>query len=136
LRFKTRVRPDEEGIPITNLVDVLFLLIVFFMLSTVLSYDRGLGVRLPETPSPGLVPTRGVSVAIDREGRVFVDGTPVPLDRVGTAVRERQRVQGRQVIIRSDGETRYQVIAEVMDRLLDAGVSDVALPVLPRGRAR
>lgn len=135
MKFRRRVQPDEEGIPITNLVDVLFLLIVFFMLSTVLSYDRGLGVQLPEAQSPGRISNRGVSVLIDREGRVFVDGAPTPLERVGEAVRARQQVQGRNVILKSDRDTRYQAIAGVMDRLLEAGISDVSLPVLEGGGA-
>ena len=136
MKFKRRIRADEEGIPITNLVDVLFLLIVFFMLSTVLSYDRGLGVKLPEAQAPGRISNRGVSVLINREGRVFVDGAETPLDRVGTAVRDRQRLQGRDVILKSDRDTRYQAIASVMDRLLEAGISDVSLPVLEGGGSR
>lgn len=136
MKFRRRLAPDEEGIPITNLVDVLFLLIVFFMLSTVLSYDRGLGLRLPETGAPGRISNRGVSVAIDRAGRVFVDGKEVPVERVGEAVRERQRLEGNNVILKSDRDTRYQAIAEVMDRLLAAGIADVSLPVVAGGEGR
>lgn len=130
MKFRRRIQPDEEGIPITNLVDVLFLLIVFFMLSTVLSYDRGLGVKLPETRDSGRISNRGVSILIDREGKVFVDGTAVRLEEVGRAVRGRQAVSGANVILKSDRDTRYQAIASVMDRLLEAGISDISLPVL------
>ena len=45
MKFRRTIKVDEEGIPITNLVDVLFLLIVFFMLSTVMSFDRGLRAK-------------------------------------------------------------------------------------------
>jgi len=130
LKFKRTVTPDEEGIPITNLVDVLFLLIVFFMLSTVLSFDRGLGVKLPETREAGRISNRGVSILIDREGRVFVDGTPVSLDRLGATVLEKRKSAGANVILKSDRDTRYQAIAQVMDRLLEVGIDDLSLPVL------
>jgi len=130
LKFKRTVTPDEEGIPITNLVDVLFLLIVFFMLSTVLSFDRGLGVKLPETREAGRISNRGVSILIDREGRVFVDGTPVSLDRLGATVLEKRKSSGANVILKSDRDTRYQAIAQVMDRLLEVGIDDLSLPVL------
>lgn len=121
---------DEEGIPITNMVDVLFLLIVFFMLSTVLSFDKGFDVKLPETGQAGVISNRGVSILIDREGRVFVDGTAVPLDRLGSIVLERRKEAGTNVILKSDRETRYQAIADVMDRLLEVGIGDLSLPVL------
>ena len=133
MKFRRRVREDEEGIPITNLVDVLFLLIVFFMMSTVLSFDRGLGVKLPETQAAGSISNRGVSVVVNREGKVFVDGKETPLERVGEAVKDRQRIAGPNVILKSDRETRFQAIADVMDRLLAVGIGDLSLPVVERG---
>lgn len=130
MKFKRTVQMDEEGIPITNLVDVLFLLIVFFMLSTVLSFDRGIGVNLPETQQAGRISNKGVSILVDRSGKVFVDGVSVPLDRLGAAVVERQKLMGRNVILKSDRETRYQSIADVIDRLLEVGIADLSLPVV------
>jgi biopolymer transport protein ExbD len=132
LKFKRRVQGDEEGIPITNLVDVLFLLIVFFMMSTVLSFDRGLGVKLPESRSAGSISNKGVSVVVNRDGKVFVDGAEIPLEKLGETVKERQRVAGANVILKSDRETRFQAIADVMDRLLAVGISDLSLPVVER----
>ena len=136
MKFKRTVQPDEEGIPITNLVDVLFLLIVFFMLSTVLSFDRGIGVKLPETQSAGRISNKGVSVLVARDGSVFVDGTPVPLERLGEVVKEKRKTGGSNVILKSDKDTRYQAIADAMDRLLEVGVDDLSLPVVERGGGR
>ncbi len=133
MKFKRMVQADEEGIPITNLVDVLFLLIVFFMVSTVMSFDKGLGVKLPETQGAGRISNKGVSVLIDRNGKVFVNGVETPLEKVGPTVKARQAEFGRNVILKSDRETRYQAIADVMDHLLEAGVSDLSLPVTERG---
>ncbi len=136
MKFRRTVQPDEEGIPITNLVDVLFLLIVFFMLSTVLSFDRGIGVKLPETQAAGRISNRGVSVLVSRDGAVFVDGTQVSLERLGDVVKEKRRTAGSNVILKSDRETRYQAIADVMDRLLEVGIDDLSLPVVERGGGR
>jgi len=133
LKFKRTTQIDEEGIPITNLVDVLFLLIVFFMLSTVLSFDKGLGVKLPETQAAGRISNKGVSVLVNRDGRVFVDGSEVSLDRLGETVKAHQKLQGNNVLLKSDKDTRYQAIADVMDRLLEVGISDLSLPVVERG---
>ena len=136
MKFKRRLQGDEEGIPITNLVDVLFLLIVFFMMSTVLSFDRGYGVKLPQSSAAGTISNKGVSVMIARDGKVYVDGRETPLDRLGDAVKSRQRTEGNNVILKSDRETRFQTIADVMDRLLAVGIGDLSLPVLERGPER
>ena len=136
MKFKRTLKADEEGIPITNLVDVLFLLVVFFMVSTVLSYDRGIGVKLPETKGAGTISNKGVTILVDKAGKVFVDGTEVPLDRLSGAVKERMILMGESVILKSDRDTRYQAIADVMDRLLDIGVTDLSLPILQRSESR
>jgi biopolymer transport protein ExbD len=136
LKFKRRLQADEEGIPITNLVDVLFLLIVFFMMSTVLSFDRGYGVKLPQSSAAGSISNKGVSVMIARDGKVYVDGSETPLDRLVDAVKSRQRTAGNNVILKSDRETRFQAIADVMDRLLAVGIGDLSLPVVERGAER
>ena len=133
MKFKRTTKIDEEGIPITNLVDVLFLLIVFFMMSTVLSFDRGLGVKLPETQVAGRISNKGVSILVNREGRVFVDGAEVPLERLGETVKSRQKLNGTNVLLKSDRETRYQAIADVMDKLIEVGISDLSLPVVEKG---
>lgn len=133
MKFKRRLQADEEGIPITNLVDVLFLLIVFFMMSTVLSFDRGLGVKLPESRTAGSISNKGVSVLINRDGKVYVDGKEIPLDKVGETVKSHQKLAGQNVILKSDKETRFQAIADVMDRLLAVGIADLSLPVVERG---
>ena len=132
MKFKRRLQADEEGIPITNLVDVLFLLIVFFMTSTVMSFDKGMGVKLPETQAAGRISKKGVSVIISADGQIRVDGVPVRLERVGEAVKLRQATSGASVILQSDRTTQYQMIADVMDQLLQVGVADVSLPVIAR----
>lgn len=132
MKFKRRLATDEEGIPITNLVDVLFLLIVFFMTSTVMSFDRGLDVKLPETQAAGQISRKGVTVIIQADGTVRVDGVPVRLDRLGDAVKGRQAINGNNVILQSDKTTQYQNIADVMDELLKVGINDISLPVLAK----
>lgn len=132
MKFKRRLQGDEEGIPITNLVDVLFLLIVFFMMSTVLSFDRGFGVKLPESGAAGTISNKGVSVLISRDGKVYVDGNETPIDRLGDTVKAHQRTAGNNVILKSDQDTRFQAIADVMDRLLAVGIGDLSLPVVER----
>lgn len=132
MKFKRRLQVDEEGIPITNLVDVLFLLIVFFMTSTVLSFDRGFDVKLPETASSGQISKKGVTVMISADGGLRVDGIPVALNRLGPLVAERRPISGDSVILHTDKTTQYQIIADVMDQLLLVGINDVALPVVER----
>lgn len=132
MKFKRRLQTDEEGIPITNLVDVLFLLIVFFMTSTVMSFNKGMDVNLPQTEGGGKISMKGVNVLIAADGTARVDGVTVPLSRLGEAVKERRKVVGSNVILQSDRTTQYQLIADAMDQLLLAGITDISLPVVAK----
>jgi biopolymer transport protein ExbD len=130
LKFKRRLAVDDEGIPITNLVDVLFLLIVFFMTSTVMSFDRGLDVNLPETRAAGQISKKGVSIIVDKTGKVRVDGVEISLNQLGQYVKQRQKDEGDNIILQSDRETQYQAIADVIDQLLIVGIDNISLPVI------
>jgi len=102
----------------------------------VLSFDRGIGVKLPETQTAGRISNKGVSILVNRDGAVFVDGTQGSRDRLGEVVKEKRKTSGSNVILKSDRETKYQAIADVMDRLLNVGIDDLSLPVIERGGGR
>jgi biopolymer transport protein ExbD len=48
LKFKRRLTQDDEAVPMASMADIAFLLIIFFMVSSVFSVDRGLLIELPE----------------------------------------------------------------------------------------
>ncbi|GAB6061285.1 ExbD/TolR family protein [Deferrisoma palaeochoriense] len=132
MRFKRRLPPDDEGVPMASMADIAFLLIIFFMLTTVFSVDRGLLIELPETKVGEPVEVREVVITIPAEGPVHLDGKPVALEDLGARVAAaRRRNPRRPVVVRSDRRVPYGRVADVMDELLQAGITDVALPTAP-----
>jgi biopolymer transport protein ExbD len=131
LKFKRSVPTDEEVIPTASMADIVFLLIIFFMVTSVFNLDRGLEVNLPEMEKAGQITRKGIVISVDKRGEVYVDGNKVELDRVGEAVYEKKSASpGAQVIFKSDRDTKYQNIADVLDELLKASIYDISLPVL------
>ncbi len=115
-----------------SMADIAFLLIIFFMLTTVFSVDRGLLIELPETKVGEPVEVREMVITIPAEGPVHLDGEPVELQDLGPRVKEaRRRNPRRPVVVRSDRRVPYGRVADVMDELIQAGVTDVALPTVP-----
>ncbi len=137
MKFKRTIQPDDEAVPMASMADIAFLLIIFFMVGTVFSADRGIVIELPETQTREAVDLRELVLTITREGEVRVDGAAVPLEALGPLVaRARQVNPRRPVVVRSDRRVPYGRVADVMDELIQAGVRDVALPTAPEGTSR
>lgn len=131
MKFKRNITTDEEIIPTASMADIVFLLLIFFMVTSVFNLDRGLEVNLPEMERAGQITRKGIVVSIDQKGEVYIDGERVEIARVGEIVYTKKSTSpGAQVIFKSDRNTKYQNIADVLDELLKANIYDISLPVL------
>jgi biopolymer transport protein ExbD len=131
MNFRQR-RIEEPEISLTPLIDVVFLLLIFFMVSTTFIKDTEIRIDLPEaTASPQEQERSTVNVVIDLEGRYFVDGRLLVNRQVGTlrealeqAVGDRQGVT---VLISADAQTAHQAVITAMDAARQAGILHVSL---------
>ena len=134
MKFKRRLTPDDEAVPMASMADIAFLLIIFFMLTSVFNVDRGLLIELPETQVRESVDLKELTLSIAADGTVNADGKPMALQEIGPYVKAGRRVNpNRVVVVRSDRRVPYGAVTDVMDELLQAGVRDVALPTAAEG---
>ena len=116
------------------LIDVIFLLLTFFVFAIALMVRADvLDVRLPEVAS-GTPATPGaiVTVAIDEEGVVFVDGEETALEDLVQRVQDRRdaaEAEGgaARVLVAPDENSRSGVVIRVIDALRYAGVGDISV---------
>ena len=111
------------------LIDCMFLLLVFFiysMLSMVL--HRGIKVDLPQARTAPVHQEDYLSIAITRNGDIYLDQTRVTLEQLGAQIRQRKEVQpDLKVFIGGDREARYEQVIQIMDMVRQIGLSQVAL---------
>ena len=113
-------RRDEIDLNITPLIDVVFLLLIFFMVSTTFERKSEINLTLPEAAEEQ-TETRleTVNVAVDAQGRVFVDDKPLVNARLATLrAALADAVEGMEepmVIINADAEASHQSVVRVMD---------------------
>jgi biopolymer transport protein ExbD len=110
-------------ISLTPLIDVVFILLVFFMLASNFSQLRAIGVTIPAEAGGPAAGEQPLVVRVHPDGRLDLDGQPVSED--GLAARVRQFADGRPVLVQPVGDTRLQVLVAVLDRL--ATIPDVSL---------
>ena len=84
-----RHRADEEtDVDISPLIDVVFILLIFFMVSTTFVKDNKLDIERPGAASASSVPAKAVRISIDRSGAITMDNVPVRPWMVQSRVRE------------------------------------------------
>ena len=107
-------------IPTASMADISFLLLVFFMVSTVFVRFRGIPVELPDAKSVEKLEMRRhvTSVWVSKTGSVNIDDQTVLLEQVGQLIYSKLRMNPRLIIsIKGDGEAEFGVISDVLQEL-------------------
>jgi biopolymer transport protein ExbD/biopolymer transport protein TolR len=106
---------------------VAFVLLIIFMITAPMM-QGGVDVQLPRAEARPLVPKEGLVVSIDREGRIFVDETPLSYEDFRAtfgALVSRRRPGG--VYLRSDTRVPYGQVVRVLAVMRASGIQDVGL---------
>ncbi len=123
--------PLTSDINVTSLVDVAFVLLIIFMITAPIM-QGGVDVRLPRAAAKPLEPKSGLVVSIDRDGRIYLDQSPLSYEdfraTFGAFVRSK-RPTG--VYLRADGRVPYATVVQVLAIIRASGVSDVGLVAEP-----
>lgn len=119
MQFKRQVRNDE-GINLTPLIDVVFLLLIFFMVSTTFTKETHLKVELPEAQGEVSVDKpEKVEVLIDASGSYSVNGQPLVNSKLNTlmaAIEEKSKgATDIPFIITADANARHESVVQAMD---------------------
>lgn len=117
---------DSNEVNLTPMLDVVFIMLIFFIVTTSFIKESGIEIERPESSSASPRPDAQVLVAVTPEGAVWVDGDPVDVHRVGQQVADMLSEDGS-VVIQADRDSTTGLLIEVMDRLKQAGVDQVAV---------
>ncbi len=128
-------RDELPSLNLTPMIDIVFLLIIFFMVSTSFSQmERDIRLQVPRVKSTGpLTPAPEKKVInVYRDGRITLDGQPVTLEELQRRLRHARKLYPDQgVVIRGDGQGTFQRVAEVLDSCRQAGLKELAVSVQP-----
>lgn len=118
----------EEGEPdLTPLVDCVFLLLVFFMVTTVFLNTKGLDVDMPSDSQSTEEKKKDINVLIDDEGQIQIKGEDVvPRDLGDRLVAAMEEANNENIIINADGECPQKFVVFVVDEARSVGVEGIA----------
>lgn len=127
VRAKRKPRYSVQ-MPMTALIDIVFMLLVYFLLTTNFLVDEGIKIKLPQAQAGAPQIEEVITVFVDAEGRVLLGEEPVPLDRL--FVRLKERIGSRKdelVVIRADRSVILNKAVKVMDIAKAAGAGRLCL---------
>lgn len=117
------------GLDLTPMVDVVFQLVLFFMVSTTfITLESGLPVDLPQAQSTEAQASDVPTVTITQDGRIFLAGAEVNETDLVSALRAvLADAPGQTVVMRADQSIQYALPVRVMDLIRQAGAERVAI---------
>lgn len=123
-----RPQPKEElELNITPLIDVVFLLLIFFMVSTTFERESEIKITLPKVSQEGgETQSQAVHVAIDANERIYIDERPLEDARLATIraaiAASGQALEDPAVMIKADAGVSHEAVVRVMDAARQSGL--------------
>lgn len=126
---------SEVGLDFVPMVDVLFNLLIFFLIATSMQQaEREMHIALPQAAASGPLSTalREIIINVDAEGRAIVAAKPISDEDLAAMIREAAaRNPDQKVSVRGDRTTAYANIARVLDICKGAGIAQPYLETIP-----
>ncbi len=119
---------EPEDLNISPLIDMVFILLIFFAVSTTFVRDMQVELERPSASSSNTASTKSVRVYIDQAGSVYIDEKPVNPWMVQSIVRDMLSVSSSQtVLVIADKRTPTEQLVNVVDQARLAGASEVGV---------
>ncbi len=124
-----KAKEDEPRLGIAPLVDIVFLLLIFFMLTSHFEIASGVRIRLPKvTQKVYNTEEMKVTVLIDRAGKIYFKGKKLSLKKLRKKIQDLVEKNGIvHLILEADQDTRHGRVVSVMDAAKSAGVRSIII---------
>jgi biopolymer transport protein ExbD len=133
--MRYRERKSEEGsVDISPLIDMVFILLIFFMVTTTFVKDMKLELDRPSASTATTASTKSIRVFIDKYGDVYVDNQPVRIYVLQSKLRDMLRTTtDKSLLVVTDENVAAKTVIEVVDQCKLAGAKDVGVATNKEG---
>jgi biopolymer transport protein ExbD len=130
MKLKSRYK-HRALIDITSLIDLVFLLVAFFMVTSSLGSESSITVHLPRAVQTGDYRPGNIIVTVNEKDEVFIDDVQVDKDMLLAEFKGRKEtLKDGTVIIRGDRKSSYETIVSIIDKLNQAGIPKFSISAI------
>ncbi len=127
MRFSKK-KDEPAGIPTGSMADIAFLLIFFFMVTTVFRAEQGLEVTLPEAEEGRKLPNKGIVHIYVARSIISIDDNQLTINQVSFYMAKKMLVDPATIVsLRIDQETKYDIVGDLFEQLSEARALRVSL---------
>lgn len=125
---KNKKREDVE-VPQGSLADISFLILIFFMVSTTINMDKGIGIILPgEGQEKEIYKDQITNVMVDPKGRVLLDEKEVNMQNLAGELRQILSNKPKMIFsVKTHPKTKYQDYIDVLDKLKSVNAKNISI---------
>jgi biopolymer transport protein ExbD len=121
-------KAEDQGIDISPLIDMVFILLIFFMVSTTFVKDMDLDIDRPKASSASTASTKAIRLYIAEDGSTYMDGQPIRVWMIQSRLRDMLRSgSSESVLVVCDESVPSRRLIEVVDQARLSGASDVGV---------
>ncbi len=128
MRRKNRVKNEENSLDLTPMMDIVFIMLIFFIVTTSFVKETGVDINRPNAETAERDERGNILVAITANNEIWIDKRRVDLKAVRANI-ERLKIEYPEgsVIIQADKESRSGLLVEAMDQIRLAGVQNISI---------
>ena len=121
-------KDDDDEINLTPMLDVVFIMLIFFIVTASFIKETGIDVSRPEAPRVDSVENAAILVAISDKNEIWIDGRMIDPRAVRANI-ERLRSENPEgaVVIQADKQSNNNTLVQVMNAAREAGIYDISL---------
>ena len=118
----------EQDLNLTPMIDCVFLLLIFFMVTTVFKQPYTLQVELPEARQATVVEEKKLVASISADGRMEINREPVTAANIDQVLlREKQGTRSLTLIVRTDKDTKHKHLLDLFEAAKRVGIEKIPL---------
>ena len=126
-------RPRRVTLDMTPLIDVVLMLVIFFMLTTTFVLTPGIKVDLPQGRSSQRTSENDAIVIITQEGAVYYGDAHIDLQTLQAELRRALQLHpGLRIVVQADKSAQHGRVVEVMDIAKSLGIERIAIATAPK----
>lgn len=123
---KYRASKLITGVNITPFTDVVLVLLIVFMIAAPGLVTSSLNIQLPDAGSTGHADSKATTIALDREGRVYLEGEPVKIEDLEGLIRGKlEKDPDRQFLLNADRKIEHGQVIRLLDLVRSSGAKSV-----------
>jgi biopolymer transport protein ExbD len=127
MQFKEKQK-KRTGLNITSLIDVMFILLIFFMVSSSFVEQPGMKLELPAMQSQEVAKVEKMSLFVSKDGELYLNERPVVIDSLGIVIKQvMPNVEEKTLVLKADKAVDHGTVVQIMDIAKRNGLKKIVI---------